>query len=218
MEEHKHEIKNIETENIKEEHKQENNIFNCSICETEYKTMNQYNKHLKSEEHEKQRVIKGIYTYGKCPYCRTCLYLLDLPNHIKGNHKEYYDKWKDAETMNNIDKLKYVSNKIKELDDTRQINNTHTTLYKDDENEIIINNDDLKEHKKIVKQVKHRRGKYRHMTDEQIKAHKKRLTKERQRRFYEKNRKRYKELNLKNYEKRKSKTQKPKGRPPIYED
>ena len=56
------------------------------------------------------------------------------------------------------------------------------------------------------------------MTEEEIKQHKKLLSKERRRRFYEKHRTQYKDINIKNYQKRKSKTEKKRGRPPIYKE
>jgi hypothetical protein len=199
---------------LKEETKSDLNIFNCAICEKDYKTMKEYNKHIKSEEHEKEHVKKGFYDFTACPYCRLHAYLLYLPEHIKGSHKTEYEQWRECEGMKNINKIQYIKNKLNEIKEQK---NT-TTLYKDDHNEIKINNDDVKKHKKIIKQVKHRRGKYRHMTEEQINEHKKQLTKERQRRFYEKHRKRYKELNIKNYEKRRTIEPKKRGRPPVYKD
>ena len=177
--------------------------YNCSICEKDFKTEKEYNKHFRNEEHEKNKVSKGIYSFGCCPYCRLHLYLLQLPEHIKGCHKEHYDNWKDTENINEVNKIILINNKLKEMEEINITENKEK---------------EIKEVKTIIKPVKHRRGKYRHMTDEQIKQHKKLLTKERQRRFYEKHRTRYKDINIKNYEKRKSKTEKRRGRPPVYND
>ena len=87
----------------------------CSICENDFKNDDEYNKHMKSEQHEKHRVNKGVYAFGGCPYCRVHLYLLQLPEHIKTIHKDHQEEWKGADEKDFINKLIFVNNKIQEL-------------------------------------------------------------------------------------------------------
>jgi len=186
-------------------------VFNikCGICEKDYKTEKEYNKHIRGDEHEQEKVKKGLYSFGGCPYCRQNLYILAIPTHIKEHHKEYADEWKDIQDLNDVKRLLIINNKLKEIKQQKEPENKKNTQIKQDaKKEQDTNNNN----------VKHRRGKYRHMTEDEIKQHKRLLTKERQRKFYEKNRKHYKLVNIENYKKRKSKTEKKRGRPPVYKE
>ena len=174
----------------------------CSICDIKFDNVKQLNKHLRTTEHEGEKVKKGIYKFGACPYCRLHCYLIQLPEHIKHHHKELYDKWAYIMVLPDIEKIITINTKLKELKEL---------------------NDPIKELKEPIKEpikeqrIIKRRGKYRHMTEEQIKIHKKELCKERMRRFYEKNINKYKTINASNYEKRTKKNiNVKKGRPPIY--
>ena len=157
-------------------------VFNikCGICEKDYKTEKEYNKHIRGDEHEQEKVKKGLYSFGGCPYCRQNLYILAIPTHIKEHHEEYADVWKDMQDLNDVKKLLLINNKLKEIKQQKEPENKKNTQIKQDaKKEQDTNNNN----------VKHRRGKYRHMTEDEIKQHKRLLTKERQRKFYEKNRK-----------------------------
>lgn len=170
----------------------------CCICIINFENSKELKKHLKSEGHWAEKVKKGIYNYGCCPYCRVHLYYLQLPDHISTEHKEHFDKWKHINVMTDPDKIKEINKMLIE--------------YIEPNKELT---EPVKEPDKTDKKYIKRRGKYRHMTEEQIKNHKKELCKERMRRFYEKNRDKYKIINATNYEKKPKKNTK-RGRPPIY--
>ena len=189
------EIKKPEPEHIHD--------YKCLICDVDLCNEKKLKRHIKSNEHSEQQVRKGLYAFGRCVYCRLHLYLNTLPAHIEKCHTEHYQEWKQVLNINPITQINNIQNKIKEIKN------------KSDSVKNIIKSVHVKsatESKKII-----RKGKYKYMTEDEIKNHKNLLSRERSRKYYEKNRDRLRLKNIENYKKRTAgKTPKKNGRPKIY--
>jgi hypothetical protein len=114
--------------------------------------------------------------------------------------------------------LKFTLNQLLKADITQE-NETdtekETILYNDNENTITINNNDLEEHKQVIKRIRHRRGINRTLTDEEYIKRKQEQQKKNNKKYYIKNLEKIRTTNLNKYHTKKE-NKKGIGRPKKY--